>query len=99
MRSSKTTLGLLAVLLLVAPARADAWWGWLDDLSGPGRFRGPQFEFRVACFGEESEAKRLLDRLKIAEDLTRAAIAYVSVTPRQTPTPDFLAVNRAWSDL
>jgi hypothetical protein len=69
MRAFKTSL-FLALLLLLAPAPAHAWWGWLDDLSGPGRFRGPQFEFRLVCFGQESEAKRLVDLFKNANVLT-----------------------------
>ena len=72
MRALKTSV-LLAVLLLIA-APAHAWWGWLDDLSGPGRFRGPQFEFRLVCFGEESEAKKLVDGLKNANELTRKIV-------------------------
>ena len=36
MRTFKTSLLLLAVFLLIAPAPAQAWWGWLDELSGPG---------------------------------------------------------------
>ena len=59
---------------MIAPANAHAWWGWLDDLSGPGRFRGPQFEFRLVCFGQESEAKRLVDLLKNANVLTSKVV-------------------------
>lgn len=70
MRTFKTTLFLLVVCLLIAPTPAQAWWGWLEELSGPGKFSGPQFEFRLVCFGEESEAKRLIDAFKRVRRLT-----------------------------
>jgi hypothetical protein len=69
MRAFKT-LVLPTVFLLIAPAPAQAWWAWLDDLSGPGKFRGPQFEFRLVCFGEESEAKRLVELYTAAYSMT-----------------------------
>jgi hypothetical protein len=39
---------------VVQPARADAWFGWLDRLSGPGPFKGAEFDFRIVCFVEET---------------------------------------------
>ncbi|MGH7486533.1 MAG: hypothetical protein ACREMY_13185, partial [bacterium] len=71
MRTLKSTVCLLFLFLLTAATPAQAWWGWLEELSGPGKFRGPQFEFRLVCFGEESEAKRLVDAFKSARALTR----------------------------
>ena len=52
MRTFKATLLFLAVFFLVTPAPAQAWFGWLDDLSGPGPFWGEQYEVRVACIGD-----------------------------------------------
>ena len=37
---------------LIRPTPAQAWWGWWDELSGAGPFRGLEIEARVACFGE-----------------------------------------------
>jgi hypothetical protein len=37
---------------LILPAPAHAWWGWWDELSGAGPFRGLEIEARIACFGE-----------------------------------------------
>src|SRR5712672_1570801 len=41
---------------VLAPARADAWWGWLDQLSGAGPWKGYQIEFRLICFSESGKA-------------------------------------------
>lgn len=41
---------LCAVLQLGAPMPAQAWFGWLDHLSGPGPFKGAEFDFRLMCF-------------------------------------------------
>jgi hypothetical protein len=40
------------MILLGVPAPADAQWGKLEKLSGPGEFSGWALEFRVACFGD-----------------------------------------------
>src|SRR5687768_1451872 len=40
-----------AVLLGCAfPSPAHAWWEFLEQLSGPGPFRGPDIQFRVHCW-------------------------------------------------
>jgi ABC-type sugar transport system substrate-binding protein len=63
MRTFKATL-FLAVFLLIGPAPAQAWFGWLDDLSGPGPFWGQQYEVRIACFGGDTDkVTRYLDDL------------------------------------
>lgn len=54
MRTFKMSFLLLAVFLLLAPAPAFAWWGWLDELSGPGRFWGAEFDFRLACLMQQA---------------------------------------------
>jgi hypothetical protein len=42
-------------LLLAWPARANAWWGWIDELTGPRGFHGPQFDARIWCFPVNEE--------------------------------------------
>jgi hypothetical protein len=92
MRSAKWS-GLLVVLVFLAlPAPAHAFFGWLDNLSGPGKFRGWQFEFRVACFGETSETKKISERVAIAQGLTER------LTSRSQPA-DLAAAQNAWRDL
>jgi hypothetical protein len=41
---------LCALVQLGAPVPAEAWFGWLDHLSGPGPFKGAEFDFRLMCF-------------------------------------------------
>ena len=51
------------VVQLTTASRADAWFGWLDRLSGPGPFYSLDFEYRLACFGPRFERVEELDRL------------------------------------
>jgi hypothetical protein len=44
---------------MLAPAAAQAWiLDWIDELSGPGPFRGMSFEWRLVCFSEPDPAQR-----------------------------------------
>jgi hypothetical protein len=38
-----------------APAHAQ-FWHWIDELSGPGPFQGPGFEWKLVCFGDQPDA-------------------------------------------
>jgi hypothetical protein len=40
----------------MAPAHADAFWRWLDELSGPGKFHGADIDIRIACWSKEPPA-------------------------------------------
>ena len=91
MRSLKSAVGAAAILLLLTPASAHAWWGWLDDLSGPGRFYGQQYEVRVACFGDEFKANEDLKSLLLSAKLLTSRLP-------ARPTPDDLKqVGDAWN--
>ena len=91
MRSLKAALGCAAIFLLLTPASAYAWWGWLDDLSGPGKFYGQQYEVRVACFGDEFKANEDLKRLLLSAKLLTSRLP-------ARPTPDDVKqVNDAWN--
>jgi hypothetical protein len=47
----KTFVVMAGVWLLLAwPARANAWWGWIDELTGPRGLHGPQLDVRIWCF-------------------------------------------------
>jgi hypothetical protein len=49
MRRLCVTLILSTILPLAAPQRADAFWRWLDELSGPGKFYGAELDIRIVC--------------------------------------------------
>jgi hypothetical protein len=49
-------------LLLAWPARANAWWGWIDELTGPKGLHGPQLDVRLKCFTPDSDAVKKSDR-------------------------------------
>lgn len=66
---------LLVFLALPAPAHA-LFWHWLDELSGPGTFNGPEIEIRVVCFSEPGKEKATP-----IEERKRAAAGVVGVIP------------------
>jgi hypothetical protein len=49
MRRFGVSLILSALLLLLLPVHASAFWRWLDELSGPGPFNGYDMEVRLLC--------------------------------------------------
>jgi len=57
MRRFPLTLVLCTFVLAVTPAPAHAQiWQWIDELSGPGPFQGPVFEWKLVCFGDQTDA-------------------------------------------
>jgi hypothetical protein len=52
MRRIGLTLLLSAMLPLLLPVHASAFWRWLDELSGPGPFNGAEFDTRLYCFAK-----------------------------------------------
>jgi hypothetical protein len=52
MRRVRSALILGVLCELMWPAPAHAWWDILDQLSGPGRFKGVHLEARLVCFTE-----------------------------------------------
>lgn len=74
LRDVVTTSALLVVLSMPAPAAArNKWFGWLEDLSGPGPFRGNTLRLDLVCEGALEE-----------RDLQAYASAVVAV-PRDDP--------------
>lgn len=55
----------LLVLGMPSPAHANKWWGWLEELSGPGPFHGTVLLGEIGCSGEllTFERKRMLEEL------------------------------------
>lgn len=68
MRRRRVCIFVLGIVLVLGHAgRADALWkifGWLDEMSGPGPFKGKLLTFEVFCAGElpddEHEEYRIL---------------------------------------
>jgi hypothetical protein len=52
MRRVRAALILGVLFQLMLPAPAHAWFDWLDELSGPGKFKGWHLEARLVCFTE-----------------------------------------------
>jgi len=88
-RAIGVACGMAVLLLVVTPASAYAWWGKLEKLSGPSGLSGPQFDFRVVCFGEKPfEIADAESRSVDARRLTR--------TERGTGKPNWAAVADQW---
>lgn len=66
MRAFKTSFLLLTVFLLIAPSPAQAWWGWLDELSGPGRFWGAEFDLRMVCLMQQAPWPAVIAEASVA---------------------------------
>jgi hypothetical protein len=75
MRRVSVAFILAAGFELLVPAPANAWWEWVDRLSGPGRFNGPQFEVRLVCFGDHLPLHEELKLVADAEEQTETAKA------------------------
>jgi hypothetical protein len=59
----KRSAVLCLLALVLTPARADAWFEWLDYLSGPGPWYGYKIDTRVWCSGKAVPWKGLRDVL------------------------------------
>jgi hypothetical protein len=91
MRTLKTSFLLLVVFLLMAPAPAQAWWGWLDELSGPGPWMFFDVQYRIACIEdrgsdaaamaatEKNQRANVLRSLKSFDGFARVAAAVSGV--------------------
>jgi hypothetical protein len=98
MRPIKLTILFLVLATLVFPAPAHAWFGWLDNLSGPGPFHSKQVELRLVCFGEKSPIPDLSRQLRVARARTGAMKEVIH--RREIPEPSEIeSVIAAWRDL
>jgi hypothetical protein len=53
MRIARVLTVLTLVMFWAAPAHAArSWWGWLEELSGPGPFMGTMYSSPVVCWGK-----------------------------------------------
>lgn len=67
-------LGIYAAILLLVPTtNAYAWWEFVESLSGPGRWTGPDIDARIMCFVDtrsRPENKAAMELLDAARDAT-----------------------------
>lgn len=52
MRRLAVTVVFATSFLFALPSPAHAWWHWLDELTGPGPFTGPDLQWRLLCFDD-----------------------------------------------
>lgn len=79
-RSACALWVLLISLAAPNPALANKWFGWLEDLSGPGPFRGNTLRFDLVCVGRLHEPAvkdkpELIRALSGDDDAAREAAA------------------------
>jgi hypothetical protein len=58
-RWSRVFAACILTLMTAAPAHALRWFTWIDELSGPGRFNGYQFNGEVLCLGTVANTSSL----------------------------------------
>jgi hypothetical protein len=58
MRRIVVLCGCAAVCLLSFPAPALAWWDFIEELSGPGRFYGWDISMRLFCIAESKTERK-----------------------------------------
>src|SRR6478752_2803342 len=65
---------MFAVCFVIGrPAPAHAWWHWLDELTGPGPFMGPDFQWRLVCVNDPLPEVRQVELVR-ARDLAKSAV-------------------------
>ena len=84
MRWFKRSVVLCLLALVLTPARADAWFEWLDYLSGPGPWYGYKMDLRLWCSGAPAPWKGLRESL----DKAVAATLKLQNIPRSATAVD-----------
>src|ERR1700722_20631342 len=82
MRRARSALILTVLFGLMRPAPAHAWWDWLDELSGPGKFKGWHLEARLVCFTERVSTQTPTETQSQSQSQTQTP----APAPTQTPT-------------
>jgi hypothetical protein len=84
MRRVVLVVAVCLAFQLILPLPAHAWFGWWDELSGAGPFRGLEIEARVACFGQATSHPATDGTLgRIAGEFEYEAARF------KLPVPDF----------
>lgn len=94
-RAIGVACGMAALLLVVTPEPAYAWWGKLEKLSGPRDLTGPQFDFRVVCFGDLPKGAALA---KEAAEISLRALGSERDAPAwRTVSERWTSAAQAWA--
>ena len=72
-----TTVLVVLCIQAAAVTRADAWFGFFDELSGPGMFWGAEFDVRIVC-AEGVHPEQVRQHVETA----RAMLRYSGLTGR-----------------
>ena len=95
-RRLAVSLVLCTLIQLTAPTPALAWFGWLDEWSGPGPFWGQSYDVRLACFGNRLNLRNLdRDGAAAFEALTRLELNAARL-PAAELGPAVLAARAQW---
>ncbi len=68
-----TTLALF--FQFMTPSPAHAWFGWLEEWSGPGGWLGGLVDLRLVCFGPKLDTAAARDKMAKAFAALKDAIA------------------------
>ncbi len=74
---------LCAAVQLGSPIRAYALFEWLDHLSGPGPFRGIEFQFKLFCLMDQPDPTTAGEAVLTARDLTERV--FIEPSARREP--------------
>jgi hypothetical protein len=78
MRRLCVTLAVCVFIQWAMPTPAHAWiWELLEELSGPGPFHGPAFEWRLVCFSEPDPARKDLEETTDEGKLAAARVLQI----------------------
>ena len=90
------------VVQLAAPAPAQAWWDWLDQLSGPGPFWGVDLSYRLICIADTEASHANVSTDNIANPALRGLARFGGVgcvtDPSKNPLSSFnVTVGFFWT--
>jgi hypothetical protein len=84
MRRVLTLFGF-ALLFAAIPSRAHAWWEFIEEFSGPGRFYGWDVDFRLFCLVDEvdtSKSERIQSTEKVLPTSAGVVISFCKAKPK-----------------
>jgi hypothetical protein len=85
MRRFLMTVMCSVILPWAIPSHAYAWWEFIEELSGPGRFYGWDMQFRVFCVVDKIDTSRSGDKIASTEKIAPTAAGVVISFCRPRP--------------